>query len=200
MEVDAEGLMAALAELAAQTTEQLGVTCTFECKKPVLLADNHTATQLYCIAREAVTNALKHAQARNVRISLASDDQAVTLRVQDDGIGIAEPPVDVKGMGLKIMRYRAGLINAQLSRSGRPTPAGTVVTCTFNKGAFMAEARLKSARRPARILIVDDHPAVRECAGHPHRGRADLEVCGEAADLAEAVQVAAAGESGRCRH
>ena len=82
VEVDAEGLMAALAELAAQTTELHGVTCTFDCQEPVHLADNQTATQLYCIAREAVTNALKHAQARNITISLESEDQSVTLRVR----------------------------------------------------------------------------------------------------------------------
>ncbi len=130
VEVDAEGLMAALAELAGQTREQFGVACTFDCKKSVPLADNHVATQLYCIAREAVTNALKHAQARTIRISLDREDQAVTLRVQDDGVGLAEPPVDSKGMGLKIMRYRAGLINAHLS-VGPAEPAGAVVACTF---------------------------------------------------------------------
>jgi two-component system CheB/CheR fusion protein len=133
VEVDAEGLMAALAELAGQTTELHGVTCTFACKEPVRVADNHTATQLYCIAREAVTNALKHSQARNIRISLEGDGQAVTLRVQDDGTGLPEPPPDTRGMGMKIMRYRAGLINAHLS-IGSADLGGAVVTCTFSKG------------------------------------------------------------------
>ncbi|HVA45123.1 MAG TPA: chemotaxis protein CheB [Pirellulales bacterium] len=134
VEVDAEGLMAALTELAAQTTELRGVTCTFDCKQPVRVADNHTATQLYSIAREAVTNALKHAQARNITIHLEGDDQSVTLRVRDDGVGLPKPPLDTKGMGLKIMRYRAGLIDAHLS-VGPADGSGTVVVCTCNKGA-----------------------------------------------------------------
>ena len=125
--------MAALGELAAQTTEQHGVTCRFECSEPVLLEDNHMATQLYCIAREAVTNALKHAQAWNITIHLQSHEHTATLRVQDDGIGLTEPQPDVRGMGLKIMRYRAGLINAHFS-VGQAEPVGMSVICTFNKG------------------------------------------------------------------
>ena len=168
------------------------MTCTFDCKKPVQLADNQTATQLYCIAREAVTNALKHAQARNIRISLEGDDQAVTLRVQDDGIGLPEPPVDSKGMGLKIMRYRAGLINAHLS-IGPAEPVRDRRHLHVQQGSSSwPEARSRRVSRAARILIVDDHPAIREALAIRIAGEADLEVCGEAADVAEAFQVAAA--------
>jgi PAS domain S-box-containing protein len=138
VEVDAEGLMAALSELAAQTTELHGVTCTFDCKDPVHLTDNQVATQLWSIAREGVTNALKHARARSIRISLEGADQSVTLRVQDDGVGLQATPVDAKGMGLKTMRYRAGLINAHLAI--RPAErGGTVVTCAWNKEALRGE-------------------------------------------------------------
>ncbi len=133
VEVDAEGLMAALAELAAQTTELHGVTCIFDCKERVQLADNQTATQLYCIAREAVNNAVRHASAKTITISLHRPDHSVKLRVQDDGIGLPEAPIDSRGMGLKIMRYRAGLINAHLS-VGPAEPRGAAVTCTCPEG------------------------------------------------------------------
>jgi two-component system CheB/CheR fusion protein len=133
VEVDAEGLMAALTELAAQTTEQHGVTCTFDCKDPVQLTDNQVATQLYSIAREGVANALKHAKARHIRIRLEGDDQSVALRVQDDGVGLPATPTEAIGMGLRIMRYRAGLIKAHLS-VGPAEPGGTVVTCTSSRG------------------------------------------------------------------
>jgi PAS domain S-box-containing protein len=137
VEVDAAGLMAALAELASQTSKLPGVTCTFECGEPVLVEDNQTATHLYRIAREAVTNALKHSQAKNITISLEGDTRSLTLNIRDDGIGFAPEPVDSKGMGLKIMRYRAGLINARLA-IGAAEPAGTVVSCIL-KGADHAQ-------------------------------------------------------------
>jgi two-component system, chemotaxis family, CheB/CheR fusion protein len=132
VEVDSEGLMAALAELSSETSQTHGVSCTFDCKAPVHLANNQAATQLYCIVREAIINALKHAQARSIKVSLEGDAHSIRLRVQDNGMGFNESRLDTKGMGLKIMRYRAGLINALLSISAA-TPTGTIVTCTINK-------------------------------------------------------------------
>jgi PAS domain S-box-containing protein len=143
VEVDAEGLMAALAELAAETTALNAAACRFECNEPVRVADNQIATQMYCIAREAVTNALKHAQARHITIRLTENEQTVTLRVQDDGIGLSVSPLAGKGVGLEIMHYRTGLIHAHLS-IGTGETGGTVVTCTHNKDARHAP---KEARR-----------------------------------------------------
>jgi PAS domain S-box-containing protein len=137
VEVDAQGLMVALQDLAAQTAELSGVNCICECEEPVQIADNQTATQLHYIAREAVTNALKHAQAQNISIRLQDEGGSVTLSVEDDGVGIPEPLPDTAGLGLKIMRYRAGLINAHLSIS-RGDGRGTVVTCTCSKGLALA--------------------------------------------------------------
>jgi two-component system CheB/CheR fusion protein len=133
VEVDAAGLMAALAELASRTGELQGVTCTFDCHEPVLVEDNQTATHLYRIAKEAVTNALKHSQAKRITISLESKGKSVTLRIRDDGVGLPPEPVETKGMGLKIMRYRAGLIAARLA-VGPAESGGTLVSCTLNKG------------------------------------------------------------------
>jgi PAS domain S-box-containing protein len=132
VEVDAAGLLAALAELASRTTELHGVNCTFECREPVLVDDNRTATHLYRIAKEAVTNALKHSRAKNITISMESDGRSIALHVCDDGVGLPPEPLGTKGMGLKIMRYRAGLINAGLVVAPAE-PGGTIVSCTLDK-------------------------------------------------------------------
>ena len=134
VEVDAAGLMAALAELASRTSELHGVTCTFECKEQVLVEDNHTATHVYRIAMEAVTNALKHSRAKNISISLEGDEKSITLRIRDDGVGLPREPAETRGVGLKIMRYRAGLINAGLT-VGPAQAGGTLVSCTLDKSA-----------------------------------------------------------------
>jgi two-component system, chemotaxis family, CheB/CheR fusion protein len=68
--VDTEGLMAALSDLADRTQQEGKVTCKFDCPEPVSVADNLTATHLYLIAQEAVHNAVKHAQPKNIRIFL----------------------------------------------------------------------------------------------------------------------------------
>jgi two-component system CheB/CheR fusion protein len=137
VEVDSEGLMTALAELASRTSEFQGVTCTFDCREPVLVEDNHKAMHLYRIASEAITNALKHAQAQHITISLEDDGQSVILQVRDDGIGFPPEPLEDRGMGLKIMRYRAGLIKAELSIE-TAEPTGTLVISKINRNVSHA--------------------------------------------------------------
>jgi PAS domain S-box-containing protein len=127
-----DGLMAALADLAERTQESSKVDCVFKYANPVILTDNLTATHLYLIAQEAVHNALKHARARTILISLAND-AGLVLRVSDDGIGMPSSRGSVAGLGLRIMRSRAAIIGARLTFEA-VAPTGTVVTCEFKRG------------------------------------------------------------------
>jgi PAS domain S-box-containing protein len=70
VEIDPEGLPAALAELASFLTATSGVRCVFQGGKGMRIEDSVKATHLYHIAQEACTNALKHAKPRNVEICL----------------------------------------------------------------------------------------------------------------------------------
>ena len=72
VEIDPEGLPAALAELASFLTATSGVRCVFQGYKDIRIEDSVKATHLYHIAQEACTNALKHARPRNVEICLRS--------------------------------------------------------------------------------------------------------------------------------
>ncbi|HTI50211.1 MAG TPA: PAS domain S-box protein, partial [Planctomycetaceae bacterium] len=128
VEVDAEGLRAALTELAETTTHDSGVKCGFDCDQPVRVEDTETATQLYRIAQEAVTNALKHGAPEHLTISLVADDSRIILSVRDDGKGISSAALHGDGMGVKTMQYRAALIGATLSIAPLKK-GGTLVTC-----------------------------------------------------------------------
>ncbi|MBI2824001.1 MAG: CHASE3 domain-containing protein [Planctomycetia bacterium] len=130
VEVDAEGLMAALGDLAAQTSELPGVTCSFDCDEPVCILDNQTATHLYRLCQESVTNALKHGPARNIVIALTGDQDLIRLTIADDGAGFAKDQRTRTGTGVRIMGYRAELIRAKLTISPGH-PRGTLVTCTL---------------------------------------------------------------------
>jgi len=128
--VDAEGLMAALSDLANRTQQEGKATCVFDYRKPVLVEDNLFATHLYLIAQEAVHNAVKHARCRNVRISVDLNHLLV-LRVQDDGIGMPALTTEKhSGLGLRIMRNRAAIIGATLTIQPAE-PTGTLVTCAL---------------------------------------------------------------------
>jgi two-component system sensor histidine kinase UhpB len=88
------------------------VTRKLQGRLPPLPADVDLV--IYRIAQEALTNALRHADANEVAVSLAADAEAVTLTVSDDGKGIpAELPRDAAGIGG--MRERALLVGGRLS-------------------------------------------------------------------------------------
>ncbi|HUY91015.1 MAG TPA: PAS domain S-box protein [Pirellulales bacterium] len=131
VQLDREGLMAALADLAARTSDLHDVVCTFQCTVPVCIPNNDVATNLYRMSQEAVTNAVKHGSAKHICISLAVDGDRITLKVADDGLGL-KPSAETAafGMGLRIMRYRAQLIGAKLEVV--PVHCGTEVRCCFN--------------------------------------------------------------------
>jgi two-component system CheB/CheR fusion protein len=132
VEVDAESLMAALRDLAA-TTESLHGTLHIrvELEPPSDLRDGKVATELYRIAQEAITNVVKHAEARTAVIQLDHQDGRLELRVVDDGVGPSNANSH-DGMGLRIMRYRAASIGARLTIEPGAT-GGTVVTCTLRE-------------------------------------------------------------------
>ncbi len=126
VELDANGLMAALEQLAANAHALFGVPCAFHCDGPVPVHDSDVAINLYRIAQEAVTNAVKHARARRLRIDLGLEDDRLSLHIADDGIGLSAAAIrNGSGMGLRTMRHRAKVIGAELSLE--PDPDGGLV-------------------------------------------------------------------------
>ena len=128
--LESEGLVSALEELAANTQPLFKVTCQFQCDSSVRISDNTMATHLYRIAQEALTNAIKHGQAKRVLLSLTKVGDRGLLAIQDDGVGLPKAARKSKGMGLRIMRYRAGMIGGTLTLEREPG-GGTRVACAF---------------------------------------------------------------------
>jgi len=81
------------------------------------------------IFQEAVTNAIKHAKAKAVGISLANGSEEVILTIRNDGLPFPSLEGHSTGMGLRIMNYRASLIGASLDIRG-DGPHGTCVACS----------------------------------------------------------------------
>jgi two-component system sensor kinase FixL len=133
--VGAEDLVPALQLLATNVEERTGVSCSFESDGPesdgpVKVRDDNVAVQLYRIAQEAVTNAVKHAGATLIAVAIKADRGCITLQVSDDGVGV--PPGDEtnSGSGMHIMRYRARVIGGTLEIKPA-TGGGTLVTCSL---------------------------------------------------------------------
>jgi signal transduction histidine kinase len=129
-DLEAEGLQVALQGLAQNTQERCSVQCRFLCNEPVCVRDSTTATQLYRIAQEAVTNAIKHGRARQILIELRVATPALTLTITDDGEGLPNLPLHHEGLGLRIMSHSAGLIGGRFTAECNGG-SGTVVTCAL---------------------------------------------------------------------
>lgn len=133
-ELEPEGLMVALQELAENMTARFHVICAFHAEGIVRVRDSGIATQLYRIAQEAAMNAIKHAEAREVRISLVQDETNVTLAVSDDGVGLPQQLPQRGGLGLRLMSHGAALVGADFQVS-RNENGGTTMTCQVNVNA-----------------------------------------------------------------
>ena len=124
-----DGLMNALRELAEMTKSGGRVDCALACADTVRISDTRLATQLYRIAQEAVTNAVRHSGAKSVTIQLSRSGARLELVVTDDGKGM---PAETgkTGLGLVTMQHRAHLIGANLEFNSNPG-SGVRVTCTL---------------------------------------------------------------------
>ena len=177
--------MSALQQYTAEVEDLFTVSCRFECPEPILLTDPARATHLYHIAQEAVSNALKHGGPEHIVVALTRDGDSGILRMEDDGTGI--PDLSTSPSGTRPPHHELpGHDGRRLA--GRPPPLAArhddllpVPDGALNGGATMptrAPSRSNGTKR--RVLVVDDHPIVRQGLALMIDQEPDLEVCAEA--------------------
>jgi PAS domain S-box-containing protein len=133
------GLQSALREIAANTEDMSGLVCSFS--GDVDIDDNAVATHLYYIAHEAVNNAVKHAEAIHIDLSLYEKDGYIHLRIADDGQGLGAGVLS-HGIGMLIMKYRASVIGAFMeikTESGIGTTVHVYLKDTHTSGRIKDE-------------------------------------------------------------
>jgi signal transduction histidine kinase len=131
VELGADGLEAALQNLAANLSKAFDVFCRLQNSGTVVLPDPKTAIHLYRIAQESASNAIRHGRARNIVISLDATSRSLMLAVTDDGAGLPTNAQTIKGMGLRIMDYRASMIGATFDIQNLPA-GGARAVCVWN--------------------------------------------------------------------
>ena len=153
---ESRGLVSAFEDLAAHVTDLFKVSCRFDCSQPALIEDNAAATHLYRIAQEAVTNSIKHGRAQQIKISLSSTSERIVLTVSDNGDGFKKPAKPGKGLGMRIMNYRAGMIGGQLDvkeKAGRGVEVFCAVERTGRQPAAVEPERIEEATLPLPLGI-----------------------------------------------
>jgi signal transduction histidine kinase len=129
--LDHLGIAAALDWQCSEFEKRTGVPCRVEMDDANLVLPSPSSIALYRVAQEALTNIGKHAQAKNVTVSLRRDDGAWILRVADDGVGIDPAKKQgPSGFGLLAMRERVRALGGEFSLAGGAAQ-GTVVEARF---------------------------------------------------------------------
>jgi PAS domain S-box-containing protein len=125
------GLLESIEGLASDIIRLFGTSCELSYAEHFNIKNKDAVIHLYRIVQEATTNALKHAKADKIEIRLDRSDDHVTMIIKDNGVGISDSVLSKGGIGLKIMEYRARLINASL-KIYKAADCGTVVKCVMN--------------------------------------------------------------------
>lgn len=128
--LESAGLAGALLELAENVARMFQIGCDFHCDVPVSIEDIGVATHLYRIVQEAINNAVRHGQAKHVAIRLTASPEHCNLVIEDDGCGFSTTSTHHRGMGLRVMKYRATMIGATLDVTSS-IGKGTKVTCSL---------------------------------------------------------------------
>lgn len=128
--LESGGLEDALRELASNAESIFSIECTFTQEGEPPAADVATGVHLYRIAQEAISNAVRHGKAKQVKILLEGLPNGLTMQIIDDGKGIEPAQKSPDGMGLRIMRYRARMIGAAVEVKHRDG-GGTAVICRY---------------------------------------------------------------------
>lgn len=124
-------LQLALADLVHQAQQLHGIHCQFRARGTLAPPDHLTAIHLYRITQEALHNAVRHGKARNVSVTLVSRGPCHRLTITDDGCGFdPRHPALAASRGLRLLKYRAGMIGGILSITTHPG-RGTRVSCQF---------------------------------------------------------------------
>ena len=154
-------------------------------------------------AQEALANVAKHAHANRVGLTLSYMEDQVTLDVRDDGVGFATVNGTASGAPASARRRRLRADGDAPAGRGRGGQArDRIRTGRRDRDQRLGPRDLRHERRgselaPIRVMIVDDHPVVRNGLIGMFEGEPGFEVVGDAGDGAEAVRRAGALAPGR---
>lgn len=116
-----------LLELAKQVEIRFGVAVrtTFRGRFPAHEA--REILQVYRIAQEAISNAIRHGRATRIELALERQNSAMCLSVRDNGTGFSKTRPPSQGIGLQIMQHRADEIGATITVGNSPRRGASVV-------------------------------------------------------------------------
>jgi signal transduction histidine kinase len=145
--LDNMGLYSALRWQFKETCRRAGLACTEMIPESETKFDPDAAIGVFRIAQEALTNILKHAEAKSAHLSVGVEGANFVLRVADDGKGIAQDRLQTgTSHGLVSMRHRIAALGGSCDVRSSPS-AGTLVV------ASIPVSRMLSAEFPGPMTL-----------------------------------------------
>lgn len=140
-------LRTALKEFGDQIKARFKVSVSVELPRRLPAHNSEQIIHVFRIAQEAVTNAIRHGNARSIRLVITASTREIRMDVVDDGDGFLEPTARREGIGIHIMRYRAGVLGGRLEFENRSS-RGAVVRLVYPATPLPAARRNPSRRKP----------------------------------------------------
>jgi signal transduction histidine kinase len=113
--------------------EQTGLAVDLEPRLGDARLPSDVETTLYRITQEALTNVVKHADAKRVSIVLTRRDGSISTVIEDDGRGFSEEEGSANRLGLLGMRERVALVDGRLTVESSPG-SGTMLSIEVPAG------------------------------------------------------------------
>lgn len=110
VDMEKKGLSVGLQKLCSKFTNVTGISCQYKESGDVEIENYNISLHLFRIAQEAVNNAIKHANADYIVVHLSRDPKEVCVTVTDNGDGFEIEDGHGNGLGIQIMRHRAGML------------------------------------------------------------------------------------------
>jgi signal transduction histidine kinase len=135
--LDELGLKAAIEWQAASFSRRVGIRCEVDAES-IECSSDETATALFRIFQEILTNVAKHAHASRVRVRFCIEDSRLVLAVSDNGRGFTPTSGDKpKGFGILGMGERAEALGGRVEINSE-SAQGTTVTVSLPASAAIA--------------------------------------------------------------
>jgi len=145
IDIESSGIQTPLMDLIKLVRSLYGIECKFTYDESIIIEDITLATNLYYIAQEAVINAARYSGGSLITIILKQVHNTLILSIEDNGSGISKgknPNGDkTSGMGLKIMKYRAEIIDGVFSMQ-KKKPSGTIISVMIPISILKSEGRI----------------------------------------------------------
>ena len=175
-------------ELIQQTQTLYSIDCQFQMSADLTIQNQELATHLFRITQESINNAVRHGNANTISIALQKEGDFGILTIRDNGTGFKSGPQNTDGMGLHNLRSRARMINATIEIGNSPQGGGvgSLQICPQSNRTMSAASQSKG--RMINIFLVDDHPLIRKGLSQLLGQEEDMQICGEAEDVASALK------------